>query len=333
LRLAVVLSDNYLTLLDLENDRIEISVALTRTDERRTLRPVQVLFQPGDAANDPTLFVRSTGSADIVTLRLTPASRPLAERANDFRPVLTLLGSGAIPSDMALIDSPAGPRLFMVAGAGDAAAIDPLTSRATTFKLELPADRILLYSGPSPAEPKARPRAFLRASAGTQVAFLDLDRLEELRGRDLELRSMSAVVADLLPLTDRGLVVAQHRGGAVGLSVVDLDRRTISPLVSDALMEVAAGPAGTGELWLRPQSPLQLGRLDLARLQTQEVRLDLGITRILPLSPSADGKRYLVVEHAQDGGALTVLDAARPERSTARSLVGFLYTGLLEGGR
>jgi hypothetical protein len=334
LRLAVVLSDNYLTLLDLENDRIEISVALTRTDERRTLRPVQVLFQPGDAATDPTLFVRATGSADIVTLRLTPAPRPLADRANDFRPVLTLLGSGAVPTDMALIESAGAPRLFTVAGAsGDAAVIDPVTSRATTFKLDIAADRIQLYSGPSPAEPKERPRAFLLASGGTQVAFLDLDRLEELRGRDLELRSMSAMVADLLPLTERGLLVAQHRGGTVGLSVVDLDRRTISPLVSDTLAELAVGPAGSGELWLRPQSPLQLGRLDLARLQAQEVRLDLAITRILPLAASADGKRYLAVDHAQEGGALTVVDAAKPERITARSLVGFLYTGLLEGGR
>ena len=333
LRLAVVLSDNYLTLLDLENDRTEISVALTRADERRTLRPVQVIFQAGDASNDPTLFVRSTGSADIVALRLTPAPRPLAERANDFRPVLTLLGSGAVPTDLALIDSGGGPRLFMVAGGGDAAVIDPVTSRAAAFKLDLPAQQILLYSGASPAEPRARPRAFLLGAGGTQVAFLDLERLEELRGRELELRAMSAAVTDLLPLVDRGLVVARHRGGTVGLSVVDLERRTISPLVSDQLSEVVPGPPGTGELWLRPQSALQLGRLDVARLQAQEVRLDLPITRIVPLPLSQDGKRYVVLEHDQDGGAVTVLDAAEPQRSTARTLTGFFYTGLLEGGR
>lgn len=333
LRLAVVLSDNYLTLLDLENDRIEISVALTRADERRTLRPVQVLFQAGDAATDPALFVRASGSADVVTLRLTPAPRPLAERANDFRPVLTLLGSGTVPTDMALIESGGGTRLFTVAAGGDAAVIDPLTSRATTFKLDLAAERILLYSGASPAEPRARPRAFLLGAGGSQVAFLDLDRLEELRGRDLELRSMSAAVADLLPVADRGLVVAQHRGGTVGLSVVDLERRTIAPLVSDVLSELAPGPVGSGELWLRPQSPFQVGRLDLARLQAQEVRLDLAVARMMPLPASADGKRYLVVEHTHDGGGLTVLDALEPERSTARTLVGFFYTGLLEGGR
>jgi hypothetical protein len=288
---------------------------------------------PGDATSDPALFIRSEGSTDIVTLRLTPAPKPLAERANDFRPVLSLLSAGGVPTDMALIDSAAGPRLFVLASNnGDAAVIDPVTSRATNFRLDSPAEKILLYQGMSPGDPKSRPRALLLAPGGAQIAFLDLEGLEDLRGRDLEARSMSGAVSQFLPLLDRGLVVAQHsRGGAgmVGLSVIDLDRRTISPLVTETLSAIV--PGAVDELWLQPDSALRLGRLGLAQLQAQEVRLDRRISRVLPLAAGADGRRFVVVEHQETGGALTFLDAEKPERSTARGLIGFLYTDLLEG--
>ena len=72
LRLALVLSDNAITLLDVENDRTEITISLTRADETRTVRPVQVLFQASDPTSaaapgdDPQIFVRSEGSNDIV---------------------------------------------------------------------------------------------------------------------------------------------------------------------------------------------------------------------------------------------------------------------------
>jgi hypothetical protein len=332
LRLGVVLSDNYVTLLDLENDRTEITVALTLGDDKRVLRPVQVLFLPGDAGNDPALFIRSEGSADIVTLRLVAAAAPLAERANDFRPVLSLLGAGAIPKDMALVDSATGPRLFVVAGS-DAAVIDPVTSRSTSFRLGSGADRILLYQGASPADPMKRARALLIAPGGATIAFLDLAQLEELHGRDLEPRSMSGSVQSFVPLLDRGMVVAQHdRGrGMVGLSVIDLDHRTVAPLVTEALRAIV--PGSSDELWLQPDDAYRLGRLGLAQLQAQEIVLDRIIDRVVPLAAGADGRRMLAVEHPESGGAITFLDADKPLRSTARSLVGFLYTDLLEGGR
>jgi hypothetical protein len=334
LRLAVVLSDNYVTLLDLDNDRTEITVALTLGDDKRVVRPAQVLFLPGDAAQDPALFIRSEGSADIVTLRLVTATPPLADRANDFRPVLSLLGAGSVPGDMALIDGTTGPRLFVVAqGNGDAAVIDPVTSRATTFHLGSSARQILLYQGASPADPTKRSRALLISPGGTEIAFLDLDQLEELRGRDLELRSMASGAKAFVPLLDRGLVVAQHDrgGGAVGLSVIDLDRRTVAPLVTEGLRAIVPGVGD--ELWLQPDSALRLGRLGLAQLQAQEVILDRVIERVLPLAAGGDGRRFVAVEHVEAGGGFTFIDADKPLRSSARSLVGFLYSDLLEGSQ
>jgi hypothetical protein len=339
LRLAVVLSDNYVTLLDLENDRTEITVSLTRADERRTLRPLQALFDDGDAmattsASDPTIFLRVEGSNDIVALRLVPSPEPRAERANDFRPVLSLLGSGGRPSDIALYDTPDGVRLLLLApDTSEAAVIDPVTSRVTSFRLDAAADRVVLYEGTSPAESQRRPRALLLAPGGGQVGFLDLDQLEQRRGQNLELRPMSGPVSQFVPLPDRGVVVANHSGGSIGLSVIDLERRTVAPLQTEQLGEVLPGPAPADELWVVPRTRVRVGRLLLSRLTAEEVRVDMPVNAVLPLAPSAGGRRYVVLDHARDGGAITVVDADKPERQTARSLIGFLHTNLLDRSR
>jgi hypothetical protein len=336
LRLAVVLSDNYLTLFDLENDRTEITVSLTRADDSRTVRPQQVLFDPGAAGEDPTLFVRSEGSNDIVALRLIPSPPPRPDRANDFRPVLSLLGSGSRPGDLALYQASEGPRLLMLApDAQEASVIDPHTSRVTTFRLDTRAESVLLYEGTSPAEPERRPRALLLAAGGSQIGFLDLDRLEELRGRNLELRPMSSPVAQLLPLTERGVVVATHStrgsgGPAVGLSVIDLDDRTVSPLQGDSPGDMQPGPAPADELWLLHGSKNRVGRLSLARLTATEMRLDRAADALLPLAATSAGARFVVATHESPSGAITVFDAEKPERHTARTLAGFLYGGFLD---
>jgi hypothetical protein len=290
---------------------------------------VQVLFD----ASDPTIFIRADGSSDIVALRLVAGPTPRPDRANDFRPVLSLLGGGSRPTDMALYSASEGARLLVVsADSSEASVIDPRTSRVVTFALEGRAERILLYEGTSPAESQRRPRALLLAPGGGQIAFLDLDRLEELRSRNLELRSMSGPVGQFLPLADRGVVIANHANVRVngGLSVIDLERRTVSPLVSEPLADLQPGPASTDEMWLLPQSRLRVGRLALSELAADEVRLDIPGQTVLPLAASAGGKRFVVIDHGMPHGALTVLEADEPRRETARSLIGFLYTNALE---
>jgi hypothetical protein len=337
LRLAVVLSDNTLTLVDLENDRSEITISLIRADETRTVKPVQVLFDTSDPTQDPTIFVRSEGSNDIVALRLLPSPPPRADRANDFRPVLSLLGVSAAPTDMALfanagVAGDTSPRLLVLSpSTSEASVIDPRTSRVTTFKLDAPAHQVLLFEAASPAEPTRRPRALLLAAGGMQVGFLDLDRLEELRGRNLELRPMASRMSQFVPLIERGVVVAHNGSGSGGLSVIDLERRTVAPLVTEPLSALQPGAAATDDLWLVPAARDRLGLLRLGRLVAEEVRLDLRIEAVLPLAPTAGGKRYVAVDHGQlGGGGVTLLDADKPAREGARSLVGFLYADVLE---
>jgi hypothetical protein len=333
--LAVFLADNFITIVDLDNPRrSEITVALTLPDDRRTLRPVQVVFQ----TEEPTIYVRADGSSDIYSLRLLPV--PAAERAdngNDFRPALSQLAGGTNPADMALFRGSDGPRLLVVSpGSGDASLIDARTGRSTQVPLDAPANRIYLFEGASPADAKTQPRALLLGTntGSRSISFLDLAELEVQRARNLDSRPMGASAVDVLFLPERGQAVVLHQtqAGQPGMSVVDLNRRTVAPLFAEAqLARLASAPPPSDKLWIAVQGE-RLGFVTLPTLAPGEVRLDAPIQALFPLPPGRDGKSRLVVTHASAAGHYTVLDADKPERATARSAHGFLLADLLERG-
>jgi hypothetical protein len=334
LRLGVALSDGYVTLFDLEHgERTEITVSLTLPDDHRMLRPAQVLFEQLDPTRDPTVFVRADGSNDLFALSLAPV--PPAERTpqgNDFRPVLSLLGVGAPAADMQVFAGPDGSARLLVLAPGrqQALIIDPATSRTTPLALGMPATRIVLFAAPAPGQPDARPRALLVPMQGpAELGFLDLDQVEDLRSRNLDTRTMGAAAADLVASIDHGVVIVEHANRA-GLSVIDLAHRTVAPLVTSQLGDVALGPAPANKLWIASGSSSHLGYLVLPALSAGDVRLDAPVQAIFPLGPSPDGKRRVVIDHQHSGGRITVLDADDPQRATARGVSGFLYVDLLQ---
>ena len=330
--LAVILSPGYVTLLDLEHPtRPEITVPLTLPDDRRSLQPVQVLFE----SKDPAVHVRVTGANDIYSLRLlpvAPAERP--PEGNDFTPALSQLAAGTSPTDMALFDTADGPRLLVVSpGSSDAFVIDARTSRSTRIALDEPANRIHVFEGAGPGDPKSRARALLIGVGLTSrsIGFLDLDQLELQGRRNLDSRPMGAPALESLFFPARGLAVAVHgsQPGSPGVSVIDLAQRTVAPIVAEVPPSRIVPAAD--KIWVGPESGDRLGFINLGTLAPGEVRLDAPITAILPLGKSADGKSRVVVVHgANPAGSVTVLDGDKPDRATARAMVGFLLQDLLE---
>ena len=334
--LAVVLADNYVTILDLDNPRrTEISVPLTLPDDRRTVKPAQVLFD----AEDPTIYVRAQGSDDIYAMRLLPV--PAAERTeggNDFTVGLGQLAAGSQPADMALIASGTERRLLVVSpGSRDASVIDARTSRTTRIPLDHAANRIQLFDAARPGDVQSRPRALLLGTGldARAVTFLDLEQLEVERTRNSDSRAMGAPAEDALFFPALSLAVVTHRAqtGAPGVSVIDLARRTIAPIFAEApLGSVAVGPAGSDKIWIAPRTGVRLGFISLSTLAPDEVRLDENIAAILPMPRAADGKMRVVVVHPAAAGRVTVIDGEKPARDGARARYGFLLEDLLERG-
>jgi hypothetical protein len=336
--LAVIFADNFVTLLDVEHPtRSEVTIGLTLPpDDRRTLRPAQVVFDP----DDPALYLRADGANDVYALRLVPV--PAAERGadgNDFRPALSLLAAGTGPADMALYDAPEGRRLLVVSpGSSDAAVIDAHSSRSTRIPLDAPASRILLFSGLAPGDPKSRPRALLVGPglAASAVSFLDLEQLEGLRARNLDSRPMGAAAAAAYFFPERGQALILHspRSGGPGLSVIDLARRTVAPLFAQSPPTDVTATQGTrpegDKIWIGSDRSDRLGFVTLGSLSPGEVRLDAPVTSVLPVPHPTDGHPRVVAVHPSAVGSLTVLDADQPERATARAAYGFLLTNLLD---
>lgn len=327
--IAVILSDRYVTLLDVDHpERPEITVPLALPEDSRSVLPVQVLFDP----DDPTVYVRASASDDIFALRLQEV--PSAERmGNDFRPSLTQLAVGSRPNDMALFDAGDGKRLIVPSRASsNVAIVDARSSSVTTIPLDVVADRVLVFDATAPGDPTVSPRALLFAADGSVSAtsFVDLVQIEERRGRNVETSSMGRPIVGALPLLSRGLMVLQHSSatGAPGLSLLDLAARTSAPIYADVPLESAKFGTGESRIYVAPSYGVRLGFLDLGTFVPGEVRLDASITGVLPLS----GVPVIAIVHPGYGGSVTLLDANDLRRETARSVQGFLLSGLLSRG-
>jgi hypothetical protein len=230
---------------------------------------------------------------------------------------------------MTLFDAGDGTRLLVVAsGAAQATIVDPLTSAVTPVPLGFPATRATVFTAPAPGDPQVRVRAVL-TGGGALMAFLDLAHVEDMRTRNLDVRSLGVSSPDVVPLPDLGTMLAIGNG-AQGLSVVDLARRTSAPLVASTKLD--AFVLGAGRLWFRVGAGDRIGALALATGSPTEVRLDRVARTLVPL-PGAPGlPPSIVVVHDDPAGSITVLDATAPDRATARSADGLFLTNVLDRG-
>lgn len=330
-RLAVVLSDAYVTLIDLTNPtRSEITVRLTLPEDSRAIRPTQLLFDPEQS----TVYVRAAASNDVYALRLVTVT-PDGPTGNDFRPSINQLAAGRAPSDMALIGAPSDRKLLVVSpGSSDARVIDARANSTVTVPLDAAANRILLFAATSPRDPTAQPRALLYAVDGisSAVSFLELTDLDARRGQNVETVQLTRAVQRALALPERGAVMLDHASTSTGgqLSLLDLSRRTVSPIFAEVPLEGATFDSDRSKLWVAPRSTARVGYINLANFSPGEVRLDEPVTDVIPLPGSTAATGHVVAVHPSLGGSLTVLDAADPRRETAHSLRGYLLGSLLD---
>lgn len=330
--LAVVLSDAYVTLLDLANPgRPEISVRLTLPEDPRAIRPTQVLFD----AEQATVYVRASASNDVYALRLVPVT-PDGPQGNDFRPSINQLAAGLNPSDMALIGEASARKLLVVSpGSRDARVIDAVANTTVTIPLDAAATRILLFTGASPRDPNPAPRALLYGDRSTAaaVSFLELTDIDARRGQNVEAVRLPASVNALLSLPGRDAVMIDHPPGeAAGrLSLLDLTRRTVSPIVAEVSLGGARFDSDRQRLWVAPRGNTRVGWVDLRTFSPDELRLDEPVTAVIPLPGPMGAAGRVVALHEGAEGAVTVLDAADLRRETARTIRGFLLDNLLAG--
>jgi len=353
--LAVVLSQNYVTILDLDNPgHTEISVPLCPQPSGCSLTPVDAVFDPDNL----NIYVRANGAKDIYQIKLTDLAAggqtPTAP-ANDFLASLSMLAVGSTAADMALYGV-GKDNTHLAVAAADAKSlviIDPSTSSTVSIATSIPVSRIIPFIRPALSTTDTpRQQALLvdLLRGSTSVIFADLEEVQTTGGLPLSDYSLAAAASEAHLFLHQGLdqnfvvLVADRFSGSAALTVVDLASRSFSTFdAGSALALPTFETRNPSRLW-SADSGAGLFHLNLvdranggARLTTGETWLDQDIVAVSPLAVSSterksDLTRYLVVSHYdQDGiGNLTFLDAENPDRANARTAYGFLLSNYLE---
>lgn len=338
--LAVVLSQNYVTILDLNNaDRTEISVPLCPQSTGCTYSPDQILFDPSNA----TIYVRAGNAKDIFQIALTDLGTTTTAGSNDFLASLSMLSVGANPASMALYGSGPSARLAVLAPTSKSLVIiDPKTSHTLSIPTSIPANILVPFTVLDQSG-LAKNQALLvdTLNGSTSVLFADLEQVETTGGLSIKDAPLRAAVGDVRPLVDQGIavLVLGKYGSISAFTVVEFStRRFVDIAASGTFANPYFEMRSPSRLW-GVDSGTGLGYLNLvahgseATLVHSLVWLDQTITSIQALDQlSSDGHRYLVVGQSDPNGIgnLTFLDADHPDRATARTAYGFLFSNYLE---
>jgi len=329
--LLLVRSKNYVTLIDLKHpERPEVSIPLTLPDDIRVLNPVQVVWDP----IGPGVFIRVDNGSDIFSIRLAPLNAAVDTAAkSDFRAVLSQLAAGRTPSDMVLYDAGEGLRLLVAGADKNVLVVDPVSSRTIQIPIEHDVRWISTWKPiVDVGKPELPQQALLVSQSAAKVTFVDLQKLESLKTRNLEVVNLPAPAQSFRTFTAQGLSVVQH--GDRSITVIGLSARTVSPISSTiGIQSISSSPSLPKTLFLlTPNDRLGMMSLVPGALAVTDVRLDASVADLMvtsgPLEPDLLPKLLLV--HPDSGGYVTVLDATTPDRKTAKSLRGFVATNLLE---
>ncbi len=314
-RLMLSLLENNVQIVDLDHlERPALKVELSLPSEARTLIPEQVLFDGSE------IYVQ-TGGTEVLVIQLAASSG--REFPSGFRPSLLTLPTDAKIRGIALSGEGEDRRLIALT-AGQMVVLDPITGLGEPVELQGTYESVLRFEAGSPNDDAERERLLL-LGRGSSVAFVDGTDANTLAFGGVEELDVGAPITSFFPLLERNQVIVSH--DLSGVTLIDLEQRTIAPLVLPSDARQVLLDAEHERLWIS-FSDERIGTLALgSSLVAKELLLDEPAQQLVIVG----GKRAQVVAvHDSDAGFATVFDAERPTRADARALLGFFWNGLLD---
>jgi len=335
-RLLVVETDRDVSILDLDHaadtpPRPEITVRLTNGTDTRQLVPAGIAVDDGDPkrTDDSRIAIRTSNDSNVFTLQLGPAPAGTAPGANDFLPTINLTDVGAIPSDVAFVQTDGGLRVAaLVPTTSNAVLIEPDTSLTETVSLPAPYGRMSIVTGATGGPTGGPDVALLWNASAAQagVAFWTLGQTTGQPYRSVEVLGIGDDVTGVLgvPQPNGQLEVLETNGSS--FYVLDLGTRTAAPLETLGGASLVVAPDG-GRVWAFAPNTSQLADLDLATLHPVPLYVDRPIDDVFDVARD-DGGRALIALHGQGTVGATVFDALAPDTAHARSYSALLMEGL-----
>jgi hypothetical protein len=317
---AFILATNNLTVLDTTHaTRSEISIRLDTAGTK--VLPREVVFAP----NTASAYVRSDNARDVLELSLL-AEPPATDGGNDYRPLLSELGAGGGPTDIAVYDDPTNRRYLLAStpNTGEVVVIDADTAQFRSIRISDPIDRVLLF----PSGPGVTPHKALLAAIGSKLNrlwVLDLDHIEDpLTQARLDRIDLDKPVRDVVPVPGRDLAMIVHDDARTVLGLLDMDTLSTAPLLGVGKLDsYDFTPEGTHLIGVT-SNVARVGFVALDNLHPSDFRLDDRPAKVL----AANGKIF--VDHGDPRGHATIIPSPDSTRDQAIVLEGFLLNDVLD---
>lgn len=339
-RFALILSNNYVTLLELtgfnpeDPNANETVVSFVQDGDNRSLRTQEVLWTEDDPERDDDFFafLRTSGSDDIISLNLLPGDRFDEFNQRPFvRPSLNQLTGGRTPVSINLFETRDGRKklLSVNQGSRDLAIVDVATSDTTLIPLEEPVDRSMVFTAINKDTDRQEPFALLYSANQSlrTVLFVELETAEVRRTRAISRLNLNRGIASLTMTPDptRALILHQNLNA---FSILNLERQFVTPLDLTSTVSAFDFVSEVGEerlLTILTGEPF-VASVELRNGQPSTVRLDLPAEQ-MAIVPETNS---LVIDHGEQLGGVTILPLDTPNRDDARVLWGFGVDSLLD---
>ncbi len=328
-RMALILSENYVTLLEIDGfdpenpNANETVVHFVQNDDGRKLRPEQIIWTEDDPTVDDDVFafLRTNADDDLIGLNLLPGEELDSFDRPRVRPSLNQLTGGKSPAAIALFETRAGAKklLSVNRGSRDLAIIDVATSDTTLVPLEEPVDQVLVYQAINRDTDQQESFALLYSANQVlrTVLFVELETVEVRRTRAIERLNLDRGITSLglTPDPNRALII--HAGNSA-FSILNLERRFVTPLDLTASISAVAFADDEHLLTVLNGQPF-VSLIELSNGHPTSVRLDLPAQR-MAVVPGTD---TIVIDHGQPIGAVTLMPLSDMSRDAAQTLWGF----------
>ena len=332
-RLAWALSDRYLAVFDLAHPKArEVVVHLTLPNELREVVPVSVQAVPAVDGGLPGALVAAAGTDNLFLLGFDTES-PADEVP---KPVLNALPGGNGLSDTLPLVTPAGLRIFTLAGR-QLAAVNPGTGGLESVTLPAPGAHLVPFEGADGAQ-----QALVWSEGSATVAFVRLDEVEQARGRAVTILTLEDGIGGLLPIPGRAAAVAISPSRLV---VLDFREQTATPF------DLGGSVAGMGDYYyddygnrqtsgpdavlISPDGKHLYAEVDAAAPMLVSIDLDTGAAGATELTERGSlllvpGAKRLVVDHHDPFGAATVVPTGSLVDAEPKLRTGLFLTEVLD---
>ena len=330
-RFLVVRTDRDITLVDLSDlDRSEITVKLPETEEGKSTRPAQVVFDDGDPdePGDARLAVRLQGESDIVLLDLGAAS---GDREFTITPNIVDAGGG--PSAIDFVRTDGGLRLAaLVPTRKQATLVDPETTATETVTFPVAYSSMTRITDAVSSPPVGGDVALLWSKDARGIAFWSLGQTSGTPYRSIDANDLDLAVGAVIdvPAPNRHLKLLSSEN-ADRFFILDLEKRQTFPMLTRQQgFEVTVAPDG-GRLWAYREGSGELSSVELTDLHPTALSVRLGVSRVHDIRRGGSGRAALVL-HGTDGSSgrasVTLLDAQSPDSADSRFFDGLYLEGL-----